>query len=338
MNGEGLWCTSTEQVLPLVVPEKKPPPSLTTDEVTGKVNSDLVAVLEKKCSNLVMNWEKLRVERDLLQLELERAKKQFEGSLGDMKVKVSRAQQAREDMKKELDELCLSEILAQSQIKSLMEELTIEQTRRDNYKLLYDQEADGRQEEAAKHAQEIEVLRLEMQRQTQGLFEIIDELEKQNGALLKWLQKRRVTKRAEKEETQVEGPENALEEQKHKILTLNMDNRVLVLKIKELEEARSKNHEFLKLKDDSIKDLKGRIVQLTEAVRQEQVLRKHQADLVEQKNSHLRKLQERLKALESENKQLRAVKISPVQKKQSPKIKEVQEVYVAVEARPDLFK
>jgi chromosome segregation ATPase len=333
MDGTGLWCTPTDKPSNSRRTAVTASPSSLTSDVDVKVNSELVAMLEKKCSHLIVTCEKLKVERTQISTELQQvqaAKDRLEGTLKQTEGKLKQAVQRKELLEGQFDEQCITQNYAQTEIESLVREIDNERKRAESYKALYDKEAETREDESTEYEQELEALRQEMHRQTQGAYELITELESQNSALQQALSEKMGYK---------SNPEDSKEEKaKSKTARLNLttaENRALTLKVKEMEEARNKNHEFLRKKDEDIRDLKAQVQQLAKRVKQEQELKKHQSDLVEQRDSRLRMVQDKFSALEREYQLLLGAQAAEVvEVKKTPK--KLQEI-VPVAARPDLF-
>lgn len=336
MVGTGLWCVSTDR--PVAKPHTmETSPSSLTAEVDLKVNSELVSMLEKKCSKLVVNCERLRVERDQLKIELRKTASTIDNlsaELQEAKGKVGKVIQIKEGLENEIDEQCITHNLAQTQLEALAKEIEAEKRRAESYKQLYEREAEAREDEANEYEQELEAIRLEMQRQTQCSTELITELERQISLLQQTVDDR----------TSIRGSPNGGRDDKAraklaKINVLIGENKALGLKVKEMEENRKQTHEFLRKREEDIRDLKSQLEQALKRVKLAQELKKHQADLVEQKDSHLKAVQDRLHYIESEYQSLVAALASQAEEaKRSPKKDKGLQEIVAVAARPELFQ
>ncbi|OMJ94044.1 hypothetical protein SteCoe_2814 [Stentor coeruleus] len=337
MDGMGLWCQPVSN--PSSRKIEKPPipePSVFTNDVELKLSKEMSQMLEKKCSELGRLLDQEKYEKKTLEVKiqaLEKSLKDSQSEIAEWEEHAKVLQTQKNELENAMDENCIHYNYTENEISSLQKELENEKQRAEMYRKMQEQEIILKEEEGDEYQHEIESLKQTidgLNDENAGLKEYLGHLQQENEKLIE--EREKLGQRYVQEVTLSQTKEEKAKMKATKINLLTTENKALQQKIRELEESRKKNQDFMKKKDDEIKSTKNEIESLKNRIRSEQEMRKHQVDLVAQRDMRLRILEEKHMKLEQQYQKL--VKIIPDDEKaeKTPKPK-----LVKVQANPDLF-
>lgn len=336
MEGMGLWCqnTSTKPIANKNAEIPMPLPSYTND-VELKLSQDMMKILEKRCSELGKLLDNEIYSKQLLEQKLnntEKALEDVQNEVNEWEEQVKSMEQQKNELENAMDENCIHYNYTENQMISLQKELENEKERAEAYKKMYEDEIRLKDEEGEEYQSEIMHLKQSLEDLTDenlGLKEYLTHLQVENEKMIE--EREKLGQRYVQEVNSSQTKEEKAKMKTSKINLLTGENRALQLKIKELEENRKKNQDVLKKKEEELKAEKGEIESLKKRIRSEQEMRKHQVDLVAQRDSRLKILEEKLNKLDQQHgKLLKMIEEQEAKPKAKGKL-------VKVQANPELF-
>lgn len=335
MEGTGLWC----QQIPSKIPEKPeiiqlPEFPALTNDLELKLSKDMATILEKKCSDLGKQldleiFSKQQQDTKIKTLEQRLQDSQIE--ISDLREHIKTLQAQKNDLENAMDENCIHYNYSQNQTISLQKEVENEKERAEAYRKLYEEELKLKDEENDEYTNEINYLKQSIEginEENNGLKEYLAHLQKENEKLVE--EREQLGQRYVQEVNSSQTKEEKAKAKTTKINLLNAENKALQAKIKELEDNRKKTQEVLKKKDEEVKSERYEIDSLKKRIKLEQEMRKHQIDLVAQRDSRLKILEERFGKLEQQYNAL--LKATQPEYEEKPRAK-----LVKVQPNPSLF-
>ena len=335
MEGMGLWCQPTSSK---PIPEKidiPPPPTNYTNDVELKLAQEMAKILEKRCSELgrmldTEAYSKKQLEQKIQTLE--KTIRDAEGEIHEWQEQVKSMHQQKNELENVMDENCIHYNYAENQIISLQKELENEKERAEAYRKLYEDEVKVKEEENEEYQSEINHLKQTIEgiaEENSGLKEYLSHLQGENEKMIE--EREKLGQRYVQEVNSSQTKEEKAKMKTSKINLLTGENRALQLKIKELEEGRKKNQEIIKKKEEELKSEKNEIENMKKRIKSEQEMRKHQIDLVAQRDSRLKIMEEKFSKLDQQYKLIKVAE-EPEERKEKSKPK-----LVKIQANPDLF-
>ena len=308
MAGTGLWCQPTDSSMP-TIPESDPtPPKPVTTELTvdleQKVNKELIATLERKATKLAAQLDKeLITKRELegrisaLQQTVEYYKSVSEAAETQVQAHAGKTTA----LEQEMDQHALYRNYATTQLETLNKELENERSRAEEYYQMYEELTKRHEDELAEYAEEVEALKQKVAVAYAENSELVGQLADIRGVLEQYEAERRAL--GEKLTEEVASAQTIEERAKSKSSKMNIligENHALSQRIKELEDWKRKSLESIKKREEEIKEYKAAIESLNKRLKAEFDLRKHQSDLVAQRDYRMKLVQDRYEKVQLE--------------------------------------
>lgn len=334
MEGMGLWCQPTNARLQDKLSELPPAPEVFTKDVELKLSQEMSAMLEKKCSEL---GRKLDSEA-FLRSQAEGKQKILETQVRDLQTEIIKykntcdlLQSQKDDLEKVMDENCIHYNYAENQIISLQKELENEKEKAEGYKAMQEEQIKLKEEEFEEYQNEVNYLRQTLDAvndENTGLKEYLAHVQSENEKLIQ--EKDSLGHKIVQETYLNQNKEEKAKAKTTKINLLTAENKILNQKVKELEEAKKKSIELSKRKEEEVKSCRQEIELLKNRIKSEQDMRRHQVDLVAQRDARIKIFEEKYAKLDQQ--------FQTVCKKSeaTPEIK-VKPKLVKVQANPDIF-
>ena len=334
MEGMGLWCQPTNARLQVKLSELPPAPEVFTKDVELKLSQEMSAMLEKKCSEL---GRKLDSEA-FLRSQAEGKQKILETQVRDLQTEIIKykntcdlLQSQKDDLEKVMDENCIHYNYAENQIISLQKELENEKEKAEGYKAMQEEQIKLKEEEFEEYQNEVNYLRQTLDAvndENTGLKEYLAHVQSENEKLIQ--EKDSLGHKIVQETYLNQNKEEKAKAKTTKINLLTAENKILNQKVKELEEAKKKSIELSKRKEEEVKSCRQEIELLKNRIKSEQDMRRHQVDLVAQRDARIKIFEEKYAKLDQQ--------FQTVCKKSeaTPEIK-VKPKLVKVQANPDIF-
>ena len=334
MEGMGLWCQPTNSRVQEKSSELPPAPEVFTKDVELKLSKEMSAMLEKKCSEL---GRKLDSE-SFLRSQAEGKQKILEAQVKDLQTEIIKykntcdlLQSQKDDLEKVMDENCIHYNYAENQIISLQKELENEKEKAEGYKAMQEEQIKLKEEEFEEYQNEVNYLRQTLDAvndENTGLKEYLAHVQSKNEELIQ--EKDNLGHKIVQETYLNQNKDEKAKAKTTKINLLTAENKVLNQKVKEMEEAKKKSIELAKRKEEEVKSCRQEIESLKNRLKSEQDMRRHQVDLVAQRDARIKIFEEKYAKLDQQ--------FQTVCKKTeaTPEIK-VKPKLVKVQANPDIF-
>jgi len=301
MAGTGLWCQPTDSSLPAIEERDPSPPKPVTTELTvdleQRVNKELISTLERKATKLAAQLDKEILSKRELEVRIQTLERTIAHYKSMSEEALSQAQQhagKTSALEEEMDQHALYRNYATTQIETLNKELENERSRAEAYYQMYEELTKRHEEELAEYAEEVEALKQRVEVEQEGKGALAAELEETRAALEQFEAERRTLGMKLTEE--VASAQTLEERAKSKSSKMNIligENHALSQRVKELEEGKKKALESIKKREEETKEVKAVVESLTKRLKSESDLRKHQSDLVAQRDYRMKLVQDR---------------------------------------------
>jgi len=310
MAGTGLWCQPTDNSLPTIEERERdpsPPKPVTTEltvDLEQKVNKELIATLERKATKLAAQLDKEIISKRELQLRIQTLEQSISHYKSMSEEALSQAQEhagKTSALEEEMDQHALYRNYATTQLETINKELENERSRAEAYYQMYEELTKRHEDELAEYAEEVESLKQRVEEAQADRSSLAGELMESRALLEQFERERRAL--GEKLTEEVASAQTLEERTKSKSSKMNIligENHALSQRVKELEEGKKRALESVKKREEETKEVKAALESLAKRLKSESDLRKHQSDLVAQRDYRMRLIQDRYEKVQIE--------------------------------------